>query len=150
MTRLLFHGGVAGQSVGSVLVPGMAAHRYVKGCKHCEAQAAGVSTGIDPPTPEGWLYATADKPYARWYASRAVHGTLYRVRLEGDVEPSIEDPPWSHTSRGRRAVVVQVLERNVLLTMREREQLFKRFGGTPEEFRSMVAAVIADGERARG
>lgn len=142
MSRILFHGGVSGRRVGDVLVPGMAEHRYVKGCPHCEAQAAGVDSGIDPATPADWVYATADRPYARWYASRAVSGTLYRVRLEGDVEQSVEDPPWSNTFRARRAVVVAVLENRIVLTMDERWRIFRRFGGTQEEFRDMVKAAL--------
>lgn len=138
---LLFHGGVPGRKVGDVLLPNMAEHRYVEGCKHCEAQRNGVAVG-DPDTPPDWVYACADKPYARFYASRAVGGTLYRVRLEGDVERSVEDPEWSWTYRGRQARVVAVLERNITLTWREWQKLFKRWGGTEAEFESMVSAVM--------
>lgn len=139
---LLFHGGVPGRKVGDLLVPGMAEHRYVEGCKHCEAQRDGVQTGIDPPTPPDWVYACADLPYARWYASRAMYGTLYRVRLEGEIERSLEDPPWSWAYRARAARVVRVLETNIMLTMRERKKLFARFGGTRAEFNAMVAGVV--------
>lgn len=145
---LLFHGGVPGRKVGDLLVPGMAEHRYVEGCKHCEAQRDGTLTGIDPPTPPDWVYACADLPYARWYASRAVYGTLYRVRLEGDVERSVEDPDWSWTYRAPAARVVRVLERDIMLTMPERRKLFARFGGSPAEFKRMVA-MVAPVARAR-
>ncbi len=140
---LLFHGGVAGRKVGDLLLPGMAEHRYVPGCKHCEDQRNGILTNIDPPTPPDWVYACADKPYARWYASRAVHGSLYRVRLEGEVERSAEDPPWSWTYRGRAARVIAVLERNILLTHDERWRLFRRFGGTRSQFHAMLRAAAA-------
>ncbi len=138
--RLLFHGGVPGLKVGSVIIPGMAEHRYVEGCAHCEAQRRGSSVG-DPATPEGWVYACADLPYARYYASRAVYGSLYRVRLEGDVEPSVEDPSIFHAYRARSAVVVQVLENRILLTMKERFKLWKRWGGTEAEFERMVSSM---------
>lgn len=138
MSRLLYHGGVAGLWRGHVLLPDMAHHRFVEGCACCEAQRAGVNAG-DAPTPTGWVYATADKPYARYYASRAVGGTLYRVRLEGDVELSTEDPSQFPTWRGRRAVIVEVLERRITLTMEERRRLFLRWGGTEEEFELLLS-----------
>lgn len=141
---LLYHGGVAGLYVGDVIYPDQAGHRYVDDCAHCLAQKEGRAgaLGLDPETPEGWVYATADKPYARYYASRAVKGSLYRVRLEEDVEPSAEDPAQFHAFRGRRAVVVQVLERGVVMTHRERKQLFVRWGGTPEEYADLVAEAV--------
>lgn len=137
MKNLLFHGGVAGLRCGDRILPNMAEHRYVEGCAHCDAQRDGVaSSGFDPATPEGWVYASSDREYARYYASRAVGGTLYRVRLEGDVEPSLEDPfpSW----RGRSAVVVEVLATKVQLTNSQRLRLFLRWGGTEAEFKAMV------------
>ena len=137
----LFHGGVPGLWVGDVILPNMAEHRYVPGCKYCEAQRTNSEVAFDPPTPPDWVYATSDRPYARCYASRAVRGTLYRIRLEGDVERSTEDP--FPTWRGRRAIVVASLERAVTLTMKERRRLFVRWGGTPEEFEEMVVGLVA-------
>lgn len=87
------------------------------------------------------MYATSDVPYARFYASRAVRGWLYRVELQGDVEPSTEDP--IPTWRARRAVVHQVKERGIVLTMREREKLFLRMGGTRPEFSAMVKQALS-------
>ena len=137
----MWHGGVAGLWVGDVILPNMAEHRYVEGCPHCAAQAAGQRTNIDPPTPADWVYASEDHEYARWYASRAVRGSLYRVRLEGECERSQEDPPQFGCWRARRAVVVGVKELGVTLTMRERERVFMRWGGTRDEFRAMVRGV---------
>ena len=37
------------------------------------------------------VFATTNRRYARWYASRAVRGDLYKVLLSGDVERSEED-----------------------------------------------------------
>jgi hypothetical protein len=136
---ILYHGGVPGFWVGDVLTPNNAEHRYVEGCAHCEAQRTGSDLAFDPPTPPDWIYATTDREYARYYASRAVGGTLYRVRLEGDIEPSVEDPfpAW----RGRRAIVVGVPERNITLTMAERRRLFVRWGGTEDEFGDMIESL---------
>lgn len=127
-----------------MILPGQAERRYVHDCPTCRAQAEGHShPEMDPPTPPDWVYATADRAYARYYASRAVGGTLYRVRLEGDVEPSAEDPPQFPTWRGRRAVVVRIQEQNVVLTHSERRALFIRWGGTAAEYDRMLRKVMA-------
>lgn len=136
---VLYHGGVAGFWCGDVLVPNMAEHRFVPGCEHCEAQRDGAATAIDPPTPPNWIYATSDREYARYYASRVVGGTLYRVQLEGDVEPSTEDP--FPTWRGRRATIVGVPERHITLTMGQRRRLWIRWGGDETGFANMVASL---------
>jgi hypothetical protein len=138
--QVLYHGGVPGLWRGDEILPDMAEHRYVAGCAHCEAQRRGSDTMIDPATPSGWVYATSDREYARYYASRAVGGTLYLVRMIGEVEPSAEDffPTW----RARRAVVIRVPERGVTLTMAERRRLFIRWGGNVKEFEEMVAGVV--------
>lgn len=102
------------------------------------ATREGKPTPFDLPTPEGWIYASEDRQYARFYASLCGLGTLYRVRLN-DPEPSTEDPfpSW----RARSGVVVSVLERAVRLTMKERKRLFIRWGGTEREFASMLHSV---------
>lgn len=143
----LYHGGVPGRRVGEVLLPGHAEHRFVAGCPTCEAHRRGESSPLsDPATPAEWVYASEDRSYARWYASRALGGTLYRVRLEGGVEPSVEDPPQFRAWRGHRAVVLQVLEVRIVLTHHQRRQLFERCGGSPEEY----AALVAEAERLYG
>lgn len=135
---VLYHGGVGGLWRGDVIMPNHAEHRYVDGCAECEAQRAGIAggLGLDPETQSGWVYTTSDREYARYYASRAVKGWLYKVRLEGDIERSEEDlfPTW----RGRRAVVLGVPEQNITLTMAERRRLFLRWGGSEEEFSQMI------------
>ena len=140
-SRILFHGGMPGMRRGDVILPNMAEHRCVEGCPWCEAQKRG-ETLIDPPTPPDWVCATTHRLYARYYASRAVRGDLYQVRLEGDVEESTEDqfPTW----RGRRAIVLKILERRILLTMRQRRHLFRLWGGTDAEFDLMIEAVKAE------
>lgn len=137
---VLFHGGVPGLWVGDVLLPNMAHARFVDGCAECEAHKRGESV-FDPLTPSDWVYATSDREYARYYASRAVKGTLYRVRLEGETERSTEDP--FPTWRARRAIVLGVPERNITMTMKQRRCLFLRWGGTSEEFDAMIAKMTS-------
>ena len=141
MSETLYHGGVGGFWRGDILLPNHAEHRYVDGCPECAAQRAGTAAdrGLDPTTPPDWIYATSDREYARYYASRAVNGWLYTVRLEGDVEASTEDP--FSTWRGRRAIVMGVPERNVRLTHGQRRRLWRRWGGTDEEYAEMVKTV---------
>jgi len=107
------------------------------------ALAAGLSDyePIDPPTPEGWVYATDHRQYARYHASLAGRGTLYRVELVGDIEPSTEDhfPSW----RARQAVIVAVTERYILLTMKERRRLFLDWGGSELEWVQLIRSVRA-------
>jgi hypothetical protein len=136
----LYHGGVGGLWVGDAIEPNMGERRYVDGCPQCAAHAAGIHIhGYDPPTPEDWVYATTDREYARYYASRAIRGSLYVVRLEEDVEPSVEDP--FPTWRGRRAIVLRVPEIRITLTMKQRRKLFMRWGGTAEEFNEMIRGL---------
>lgn len=140
---VLFHGGVAGLKPGDLILPGHAEHRYVDGCLDCEAQRHGHTgpTG-DAPTPPEWVYACGDRQYARFYASRAVSGWLYRVELRGDVERSDEDPEQFGCWRGREAVVLSVLERAVRLTMQQRRRLFVRWGGTDREWHRLAAQAV--------
>ncbi|HSR50656.1 MAG TPA: hypothetical protein VLV83_07485 [Acidobacteriota bacterium] len=133
---LLFHGGVSGLRRGDIILPNMAEHRYVEGCPHCEAQREGVAA-LDPPTPPDWVYASTHKLYARYYASRAMKGDLYKVRLAQDIEESTEDP--FPTWRARQATVIRVVERSIALTMKERRNLFLQWGGTEEEFELMLS-----------
>ena len=137
----LYHGGISGLWAGDTILPNMAHLRHHAGCAECERKAAGLR-GIEPITPPDWVYATEDKEYARYYASMAggrAGGALYRVRLDGDVERSDEDlfPSW----RGRRAVVLGVPQPRVRLTMGDRRRLFRRWGGTDEEFAEMLVTA---------
>lgn len=143
----LYHGGMPGLWVGDIIYPGQAERRYVHDCPTCRAQQAGhAHHGMDPATPPEWVYATSDRVYARYYASRALGGTLYRVQLEGDIEPSMEDPPQFPTWRGRQARVVAVLDRRIQLTHTERRSLFIRWGGTADEYADMIQTVLTGGD----
>lgn len=148
MTALvLFHGGAPGLTPGDA-VSHEHSRRSHDGCPDCEAAARGeVGPSADPLTPDGWVYASEDRQYARYYASLYGRGWLYRVRLT-DPEPSIEDVAMFPSWRARSATVVSVLERAVLLTMRERRRLFVRSGGTEREWQAMLGAAL--GERAAG
>lgn len=126
----------------------MAHARYLDGCPTCEAQKHGVSSvlGLDPETPENFIYATADREYARYYASRAGRGWLYEVELDqGSIEASVEDP--FPTWRAAEARTVRVLEKRITLTMPERKALFIRWGGTDSEFESMIAKLFQQSGR---
>lgn len=132
---MLFHGGMPELWRGTIIKPDMAHVRYVDNCPQCKAQKQG-QFGLDPPTPHGYVYATTDRDYARYYASRAVKGWLYQVELLGDPEKSDEDyfPTWRSTG----AKVIKVLEKRITLTMVERQRLFIRWGGTEGEFKAML------------
>jgi hypothetical protein len=94
-------------------------------CPICVARAAGTSP-IDPPSARpDHVYVTADREYARFYASMWGYGDLYRVQPVGDLTPSIEDhfPTWTAPA----AVVIAVYARAVLLTMTQRRALYRRW-----------------------
>lgn len=141
-TGLLWHGGAKGLIRGDTIDPDMAHTRYVEGCACCEDHKRREKT-VDPATPDGWVYATSHRLYGRYYASRAVGGDLYKVRLKGEIEQSTEDhfPTW----RARAAVVEKVVARNIILSMRERRNLFLKWGGTIGEFENMVVSVAMSG-----
>src|SRR5689334_17942447 len=102
MSTVLFHGGIGELWPRSIIKPNMAHMRYVDNCPECELQRRNIHAGFDPPTPHGFVYATTDRDYARYYASRAVKGWLYEVRLSDDAEPSTEDPfPTWRASSGQ-------------------------------------------------
>jgi hypothetical protein len=137
----LFHGGISDLWKGSILKPNMAHLRYLDGCPQCEAQRNGTASllGFDPETPANFIYATTDREYARYYASRAGRGWLYEVEIDDSSEPSKEDP--FPTWRAPEARIIRVLEKRITLTMQERRNLFIRWGGTDSEFESMVAKL---------
>lgn len=139
MTQALYHGGAPEIWRGKTILPDQATRRYHAGCKICEAQRNGRSS-LDPATPHGFVYAIADIPYARYYASRFGSGWLYEVTLSEDAEPSTEDmfPTW----RASSAKVARVIEKRITLTMDERQALFIRWGGTEAEFNAMVASTM--------
>lgn len=132
--RLLYHGGAKRLWRGDIVTPDHT--RCVEGCPTCEARRRGSDAGLEPATPGGWVYGTTNRRYARFYASMAVGGDLYKIELIGEFEPSTEDhfPSW----RARTARVIRVIERRIILTMRERRDLFKRWGGTDQEFDQML------------
>lgn len=141
---ILFHGGGPDLWRGSTIKPNMAHTRLVDGCADCEAHRHGQQRlDGDPLTPEGFVYATSDRDYARYYASRAVKGWLYEVELDpASIEESKEDP--FPTWRASSAVVIRVLEKRITLTMQERRDLFVKWGGTPSEFETMLNKTVGN------
>ena len=139
----LFHGGVAGLNPGDRLLPG---HQHLKlydDCATCQAHARGEHGPLEPDTPPDRVYATEDRQYARFYASKVGLGWLYRVRPVAELHPSTEDDPNLPTYWTTELEVVAVLERAVRLTWRERRRLFIRMGGTEAEWRLLLAGVKA-------
>lgn len=122
---VLYHGGVRGLVVGESIVPGHSRDDRHPDCRVCAQRAAGVST-LDPKSARpDRVYVTADRDYARQYASLYGRGDLYIVEPIGELEPSAEDisiPAWTVPS----ARVVAVLQRNILMTMRQRRDLYVR------------------------
>lgn len=136
----LFHGGVGDLWKGQLIKPDMAHGRLHDGCPQCEAQRLDLHVeGFDPPTPHGFVYATTDIAYARYYASRAGKGWLYEVTLDPPAEKSGED--FFETWRSPQARIVRVVEKRITLTMDERRDLFIRWGGTDMEFNRMVGQL---------
>lgn len=160
----LYHGGIPGKAPGDTLVP--SPPHEVDGCPICVARAEGRGCTVgayrlwlraqgpkaapilelladapaheilDPPSGREAIYATTDRPYARWYAARS-RGDLYEVRLLGEVERSTEDhfPTW----HAPEAVVVRVVERRVRLTRKERRALMRRHKKADKRRASLLA-----------
>jgi len=163
MKRIYYHGGKRGLKVGDLLVP--APPHVEDGCPICRARAAGrVITAaefrawlrqfgpeaeyalrllenapddmpIDPPSDRPEVYITTHRGYARWYAARS-RGDLYRVVPLGRLKPSTEDvfPTWTTPA----ARIVEVVERRVLLTRRDRRALDR-------EWRRAQKALLSSG-----
>ena len=121
----LYHGGVPGLKVGDVITPGHD-RRVHDGCPFCEARARGESPVIDPLARPDRVYATANRLYAKHYASLWGRGDLYRVAPVGELEFSAEDTVESYCAEG--LTVAAVLDRAVLLTWSERRRLYREWG----------------------
>lgn len=150
----LWHGGVAGLSVGDYLVP--SPPHVNDGCPICLARDAGrvCTVGefrdwlirsnspkaakvltmlgsapdyepIDPPSGRDAVYITTDRDYAAWHAARSGNGDLYEVEPIGDMTPSEEDQFPTWTVA--KARVIAVARRSVRLSQRERRRLLARW-----------------------
>jgi hypothetical protein len=118
----LYHGGVPGKRIGDLIVPGHSRDDRHRGCPICEARANG-RLGVDPPTLHSdRVYVTANRLYARYYASLYGRGDLYLVIPEGDIERSDEDPFECYYCESARVSVV--IDRSVLLRPSERRKAF--------------------------
>lgn len=123
----LFHGGVPDLRPGDLIQPGQS-RRHHDGCPWCEARASGDAGpgGIDGPSAHAdRVYLTANRMYAKHYASLWGRGDLYRVEPVGVLVRSVEDSIESWTAPAAR--VVAVLDRAVLLTNSERRRLLREW-----------------------
>lgn len=135
----LFHGGAPGLRPGDRLDP-TAQRQAHEGCAACEANAAGHAHPLSPATPEGWVYATESRDYARFYASLYGRGSIYRVRLDADsLEPDPETGQEAFGAfRARHGEILHVVELNVVMTQTQRRRLIIKWGGTAWEADQMV------------
>jgi hypothetical protein len=125
-----WHGGAPGLRVGDLIVPGE--RHYVDGCAVCASKKRGENyrlangAAVDPLNAhEDRVYITADREYARFYASKYPRGDLYTVEPVGELEASTEDPfPTWHVGSAR---VVSVYDRYVRLSDRQRLTLQRRW-----------------------
>lgn len=118
-----YHGGVDGLNVGDLLIPGQQ-RKHHDGCPWCEARLKGEAhLGLDPLSQREAVYFTTDKLYAKHYASLYGAGDLYRVEPVGEAQRSTEDSYESYTAGQAR--VVQVIERAVRLSDKERRKLHR-------------------------
>lgn len=167
----LYHGGIAGLSVGDTLVP--SPPHVTDGCAICVARAQGrtVTVGeyreiakgygergrqilellegapddapIDQPTLERAVYLTTSLEYATFYAARS-KGDLYEVEAIGPMTPSEEDlfPAWKAGS----ARVARVLRRGVRLDRRERRHLLRLWAKAERQKPAMALGLRPEGE----
>jgi hypothetical protein len=149
-----YHGGKAGLQVGDTVC--VAPPHVEDGCPICIARAQGrtftvgeyrlwllaqgddvnarrllnmlegadPASPMDPPSGKPGVYVTTDRLYATFYASKA-RGDLYRVEPTRPLQPSTEDhfPTWVTSY----ATVVEVLQRHVTLSRKERRELLRRW-----------------------
>lgn len=108
----LYHGGAPGFRAGDIITPHPTKH--LEGCQWC-------ASGADDNHAPDFVFATAERLYAKYYASKYGKGWLYIVTPESEMEPSQFDPFETYQARVFR--VASVSERAVLLTMGERKRL---------------------------
>jgi hypothetical protein len=125
-TRRYYHGGIADLRVGDLITPGVDGHRrHHDGCPICRARNNGQVAPLDPTPDRHGVYLTADREYARYYASLTGRGDLYVVDPVGDVQRSSED--HFDTVIAPAARVWAVYERAVQLTDGQRRRLLARW-----------------------
>lgn len=143
----LYHGGGRGLRVGDEIVP-TTGGRHRDGCPICEARAAGNTVVVDGEAIDGpnghadRVYVTTSRLYARYYASLAGLGDLYRVEPIGELVRSDEDP-LVEAYTCPRARVVAVVDRAVRMTMAEHRRLLQ-LGGTTRRVAPIWSSVMRD------
>lgn len=122
--RHLWHGGFPGRRPGQLL-DASHARNHLDCCPVCADRRAG-TTALDPlPGQADRIYLTADREYARYYASLVHLGDLYQVEPVGALEISHEDHFATWTAPA--AVVTAVYARAVRLSDGQRRALAKRW-----------------------
>lgn len=134
----LFHGGVPGLRIGDLLAGGHERRQH-EGCEWCGARAAGTAVHDPASHRPDKVYITADREYARFYASLYGYGDLYRVEPIGDLTPSEEDPVDCWTADQVR--IAGIVARAVLLTPGQRRRLHRRW--TAWDYRGTPLAALA-------
>ncbi len=137
----LFHGGKPGLGPGDLLEP--SEPHFLDDCPICQAKKAGINSVFDPLTgsPDR-LYITADREYARFYASKYWRGDLYVVEPLSEPEPSREDhfPTWKVTA----ARIRTVYQRCVEMTNTQRRALYRRWYEADKAFALATGRPFSD------
>lgn len=115
---LLYHGGAPGFRPGDVILPHPTKHK--DGCEWC-------ASGADDNHRPDRVFASRDRLYGKFYASKFVDGWLYLVEPVGEMEPSDNDPSAFGAFQADAFRVVRVSERAVRLTHGERASLYRRW-----------------------
>lgn len=127
---MLFHGGAPGFKPGDIIEPH--APNLVDDCPICEAHRVGAEYAldgqiIDPANHASeFVFATSDREYGRFYASKFPRGDLYVVvPTDEALVPSDADPFPTWMAKTLR--VHAVYDRYVQLTDRQRRRLLRRW-----------------------
>jgi len=130
----LYHGGQPGFRPGDIILPHPTHHR--PDCDWC-------ASGTDDNHLPDRVFATTDRLYGKFYASKLVRGWLYAVRaVDGsELVESDSDPFPSYHAPSLQ--VTRVLERAVELTMTERRRIWRAWCAA-DKARGMAPNPVAD------
>lgn len=118
---VLYHGGAPGFRPGDIIQPHPTKH--VAGCEWC-------ATGADDNHAPEFVFATAHRLYAKYYASKYINGWLYIVEPDGVPARSRFDP--FETYQAPALSVRSVSERHIRLTRAERLRLQRQWKADDE------------------
>ena len=131
--QALYHGGAPGFKRGDVIEPHET--RHIDGCPICAAR-------LDENHAPERVFATPERIYAKYYASKWGRGSVYIVEPVGGFERSTEDTIESYESPGLR--VLKVLATRVQLTQSERRHLYRVWHAA--DLRAGHRGVLSTGE----